>query len=659
MTGSMFTWRPACAAALGTFLLTCPTLAEEAPEARAPAAERERGVPPAAGAPWRLGPAAQEADGALPTLVVTATRSPTPLEQVASSISVIEAEEIQTRNQPLVADLLRGTPGLDVRRTGGAGSQTSLFIRGANSGQTQLRLDGIKLNDPADPSRSPSIIAQLPALAVGQVEVLRGPQSGLYGSDAIGGVVNVSTRRGQGPPSARFWAEGGSYDTYRTGASFSGGDQTFDYAVSGSHIERDLFSARTDPGRERDAYRQTNASGRFGYRFSEAFGVDAVVHFIDSESEFDNVPPFGGEAGNQVETEMIASKVEPWVSLFDGDWTQRLALSLTNHDRVSRGDFPSEVEGRFMEAAWRHELTFIDGHRIQFGAEHETEEAEGSGFDERSETVSLYLQDQFEFGSRLFGSANVRWDDHSEFGSEVTWRVAAGYRLLETNTTIRGSAGTGFQAPSISQIHGFGGNPDLDAETSLGWDVGLEQSFADGALTIGATFFQNDFDDLIVGVFNPGTGSFQNFNIDEADSRGVEVSFAWEIAEPITFGASYTYTDTEAGENPATFGLESGSRLLRRPLHKAGMDLTWRFAGDRGRFRVDAAYVGERDDLDASSQTVTADDFFVVDLAAAYDVTEFLTVHARVDNLLDDEHEDVLGFKSSRIAAFGGVTLRF
>jgi len=597
----------------------------------------------------------------LDSVVVSATRVETPASEVASSVTVLDGEALRRQQHHLVVDALRQVPGVDVRRSGGPGTETSVFLRGAESDHTLVLVDGVELNDPAAPSRGP-ILTHLTLDNVERIEVLRGPQSGVWGSDAIGGVINIVTGSGEGPPRGSLSAEGGSFDSARTRFDVSGSAGPLRYALGGSFLDTEGFSAM-EPGDEDDGYRNATGSARFELALGEDVDLDLVLRHTDARTEFDEG---GNEKGPHTDVEQSVVRFAPRWRLFEGLWEQELGVRYARHERDTDGSFPSVVEGELFGLSWRHDLRLFEDQTTTLGLEGEWEEADVSGsfttLADSARTWSAYLQQQFAWGQRVFGTLGARFDDHSEFGSALTYRGALGYRIPETGTTLRASYGTGFKAPSLTQLDPevFGGNPDLDEERSEGFDVGVEQRLWNDRVTVGVTYFHNWFDDLIESVFDPGLGEFLNANVDEARALGVETFADLRLTDAIRLRVHYTHTDTEAEGQPEGFGLEEGAPLLRRPEHKAGLGLDTRWLDGRGDLAVQVEWVGGREDLDPTTfATVRTDDHVVVELRGGFQVLDWLRVFARVENLFDEDYQDVLGFGTAGISGYGGLEVRF
>ena len=594
-------------------------------------------------------------------VVVTATRTETPAAQVASSVTVVTSEEIERRQLRLVTDVLRRIPGVDVRRNGGPGTTTSIFIRGGDSDHVLVLLDGVELNDPSSPSRA-AILNDLTTEDIERIEVVRGPQSVLYGGDAMSGVIQIFTKRGSGKPKVVGSGEGGSYSTARGVVSVSGATDDVNYAVSGSYWSTDGFSATT-AGSERDGYRNGTASARVGWKLNDQFSLDSVFRYSDAKAQFDG---FSREKGHHIDSEQLLARFAPKLSLFDGRWVQTLSGQFSRNERDTSGDSPSRVEANLYALDWQNEVRVVEGHLVTLGLEQQWEEADLAAFDDSRDNFAVYLQDQISWGERLFGTAGFRYDNSSDFESKVTYRFTAGVSVPEIHTIFRSSYGTGFKAPSLSDIlnpTAISVQPNLDPEKSEGVDIGFETSLSDGRFVTTATFFYNDVHDLIIAIdVDPDPDDFVfdflNFNLDHSEAYGVETTVDLEIIKNLRFTGNYTFTHTEVKGAPAGFGIADGSRLLRRPTHKASMDLIWDFLDHRGEFAANVLYVGDRRDLGPGG-AVTADDYVTLNLTGRFKINEWLTVFARVDNVTDEDYQDVLGFGTAGASAYGGIRLEY
>jgi vitamin B12 transporter len=603
-------------------------------------------------------------------IVVTATRIETPSREVGSSVTVITNQQIEERQNTTVLEVLRTVPALDVVRSGGPGGQTSVFIRGAKSEHTLVLIDGIEMNDPITPGRSYDF-ANLTTDNIERIEIIRGPQSTLYGSDAIGGVINIITKRGKGRPSGFVSAEGGSFNTFREKAGVSGGNKWANYSLGISRWDTDGISAadEKDGNHEKDGYENTSISTKLGITPAENFDADFVLRYINAKADIDNSWGVLDDPNNTADMEQLFFRTQARLSLFNDLWEQRLGCSLTDLDRDYRNDTDakhpndldrSSYDGKILKFDWQHNLYLHETNTLTLGVETEKEKGQSDYYSEsalgtdtstfekeNARTTGYYLQDQVKLWDSWFTTLGVRLDDHSRFGSETTYRIASAYLIRQTGTKLKGTYGTGFKAPSLYQLYSQYGDQNLDPEESTGWDIGVEQSLFDKKLILGATYFSNEFDELI--EFESGTSRY--INVAEAEARGVEVFASVRPIDDLTFLASYTYTDTE---DKAT-----GKDLLRRAKNKFGFDVNYRFIG-KGNVNLGLVYVGKRDDNDYSTYTrVELDDYVLVNLAASYDITRNIQIFGRAENLLDEDYEEVKGYGTPEVSAYAGVKLSF
>ena len=605
----------------------------------------------------------EDLDDSIEEVVITATRIETTSSKVGSSVTVITAEEMERKQYRFVLDALREVPGLDIRQSGGTGSQTSIFMRGTNSDHTLVLIDGVRVHDPSNPNGA-AAIDNLSVENIERIEVVRGPQSMLYGSDAIGGVINIITKRGEGPMQTTVSLEGGSFQTFTERLSTRGGGERLDYSLTISRTDTDGVTARPT-NREHDGYANTTVNARLGIRATDRLNIDIYSQYINARVEAD----FGSDPLlSESDTEQILFKIAPRLESFDGRWTQTFGAWVHDIQRDTDGTgfgLPAERHGTLYGLDWQNDIEVSARSTFTFGADGEWQQVDNEvagspDFDRSTKNFGFYAQDAIEVGEAFNTTLGVRVDEHDQFGSHVTYRGTAAYRVARTDTTFRGSVGTGFKAPTLVELFdsSFGSNnPALEPEESLGFDIGVEQEFVEQHLTVGATFFYNEIDELIVAVFD-GMG-FVNENVEKALTQGVESFVTLEPTDALSFRVRYTYTHTEAKE-AASFGLSKGSRLLRRPYHNASMDLSYRFLEERAQATLSIQYVGERRDLDPMTfATVTAEDYEVVNLTASYSPRENLTFTARLNNLFDEDYEEVLGFNTPGFGATAGVSVTF
>lgn len=591
-------------------------------------------------------------------IVVTATRVEVPANTVGSSLTVVDGEQLRARQCVSIVDALRGVPGVDLTQSGGRAGLAAGYIRGAQSEQMLVLVDGIELNDPVKPGRGVDL-SSIPIENIERIEVLRGPQSTLYGADAIGGVVNIITRQGRGPAAGTVKVEGGSFNTWNESVEASGGDTRGHFAVGASREDSGGISSasKKNGNTEKDGYDRTELSGRFGWTPAAAYGVDGVVRWTRSNSDYDgfaNGKPV--DSDDHAEQDRLLAGANGRLSLLDGRWKQRLGVAMVDHQRDDFSSMgASSFDSRLRQCDWQNDLRVGERQTVTAGLEYEEETAksvyEAMGYIDRfdrhtARNKAAYLQDSVTAGP-VSAAAGVRVDSHDAFGSETTWRVAPVYAVEGTGTRLKASYGTGFKAPSLFQLYSAYGSPDLDPETSRGWDAGVEQDLMDERVTAGVTFFRNDFEDMIDYDF----ALSRYGNVGRAAARGVEAFVTARPTDALTVRASYTYTDTE--------NKDTGAALWRRPRNKASIDAAYAFTS-KARGGASVVYVGERTDIDyAAYQTITLDSYVLAGLRAEYDLRKHVTLFGRVENLLDEQYEEVFGYGTPGRAGYGGVKVTF
>jgi vitamin B12 transporter len=613
-----------------------------------------------------LAQAAAAEPGSVDTVVVTATRIPTPESQVASSISVVSADDIAAMQTQTLPDVLKIIPGLNVVQVGGVGGQTSLFMRGTNSNHVKVLVDGIDVGDPSN-SNGAFDVGQFLAQDIQRVEVLRGPQSGLYGSDAIGGVINVTTKAGSGPAQFTAGLEGGSFDTFNQNAGISGSADRFHYAANLQH----LHSGETPvtpldvllPGEERidDYYDNLTASTKLGYDIAETWDLGLAARYSNThlrttgDNEFNFPDTFPDSQQSTSTTTQYYARLSVHNLAFDGllDHTLGLAYGNIKTSSLSPDNGASENAGNRLKIDWQGNIRLTSSEHLIVGAEHERE-AISAPIAAGTNINSGYGELQSAFGDSFFDTVSVRYDDNDRFGSKVTYRFAPAYLISETGTKLKASVGTGFKAPTLSQLFQsfppfFFANPNLRPESSLGYDVGFEQSLFAATIHFGATYFRNNIKNLI-----DSNADFTSYaNVGRARTDGIESFIAFQ---PVSaYSARFDYTFTEA------FDQTDNTVLLRRPKHKASLRNTWQ-ATPRLSFDATLLYVGSWVDGNrdfTNIEPLNAASFTTVNLAASVDLNDHLSVYGRINNLFDRKYEDPIGFLQPKIGAFAGIKAKF
>lgn len=594
-------------------------------------------------------------------IIITATGNETPLLETAPSTTVITRHEIERRQYQTVAEALRQTPGVHVARNGGIGQPTSLFMRGTNSNHVLVMIDGVKINDTTTPNGAFDF-ANLMTDAIERIEVVRGPQSTLYGSDAIGGVINIITRKGNtagGPMSGSIELAGGSHNTFKEAATLYGGNRVATYMLSLANIDThgetvsapDYQISAVDD----DGYRNTTLTASTDFHPVENLKFELSGQFIDSNTEFDASADESAIPETDLESWFLHSAAE--ARLMNAEWNSRLVFNRSRSTRDTVYDFfglPSSTyfDSKRNEAEWRNDFYFLDNHTLTAGFKWEQESAATSSdftaSDHQATTRSFYLQDQFSFFENLFGTIGVRHDDHTGFGGKTTWRIAPVYLIEQSNTRIKASYGTAFKAPSLFQLFDeFSGNPELEAESSRGAEIGFDQQSLNSRLSLGATLFHNRMDDLI--DFNNTT--FKYFNVPDVTTTGVESFIGYNFSDTFSVRLDYTWTDTEDSE---------GEPLLRRPKNEGSLTLNYDPTEEISLSGI-VHYVGSREDTIRGSFPVvrtTLGSYTTIDLAGSYHFNERWRLEGKIINLTNEEYQPVHGYAGAGFGTFIGIKVK-
>ena len=630
-------------------------------------------------------------------IVVTGARSPVTQAEIGSSVTVVDREFIENRQSIFVLDVLRDVPGIQVSRSGGNGKQTQLRIRGAESNQVLVMIDGIKVVDPA--AADEFQWENLTTADVERIEVVRGPQSAIWGGEALAGVINIITVKDKSGMSASGYAEGGSFGTANAGARIGGGGNTWTGGVGVSYLDTDGENiART--GSEKDGYDNTTLSLNGGWNPSADLKIGLVGRYTDASTYTDatdfvttGLPadpvPLSADARREDSNQLYAGLTGD-LATFSGRWNHNLRLNRTATDRdvfVDSGDksannvgettavyyvssiglagpIASESPTLNLAVDWKrddYEYRCFNADGVDcttFGDPNQDQKMANTGY------VAELLSGEW---GGFSATGSLRYDDNSDFDNVTTYRFTAGY-LLAADTRVRGAIGTGWKAPTFTERYGFFpgdfiGNPDLKPETSEGWEVGVDQALLGGDLNLGATYFNEHLEDEINGfIFDANAGAFTAENLDGTSKRkGVELLADTNIGPNVTLLLNYTYLDAK---QPSVVEPDGDETELRRPRHSAAFNGNFRFWNQRANANLNISYVGDRKDIyfppfPDPSQIVDLDAYALVNLSAAYRFNDSIEIYGRIENLLDEEYEDVFGYNTLGVGGVLGVRVSF
>ncbi|HET9417882.1 MAG TPA: TonB-dependent receptor [Chthoniobacterales bacterium] len=587
---------------------------------------------------------------------MSATRTDIPLDQSPASASVIDSQELEQKQIERVSDALREVPGLSVVQTGSPGQLTSVFTRGLRSEHTQVLLDGVPINQGLQGAFN---FADLTTDDIDRIEIVRGPQSTIYGPRALAGVIQIFTKQGEGEPGITLTGEGGSYDTFREALQSDGKIDNFDYSLGASRLD-------TDNARPNNQYRNTASIANVGWSPNEQLRLSSLFTYSISDIGLPNTI-FNPKPRDNFFTERWL--IAPHVDLHVGDWWEHKFIFSYDHERQindpNEDGFVGPTRALFERTQVDYQndlrptswLTVTSGFfysRVNAGQERPfVSQAFGpqpTFVSDHTQEVAGFLEGTAKIDNFIF-VAGGRFDHFNQFGDVWTYRVAGSYKIDKTDTTLHSSVATGFSPPS-SQDKIFGMNFGLRPERDLGWDIGVEQRLWENRVTIGATYFHNDLSNVI--GFN---GLFQTLNLGAAETQGVETELRAQPIADLIFTVTYTYLEAEKTSS-ADISQPQGARLPRRPRNEVYVSasyLWWK----KLRTTAEAKFVNAREELNFAGPNFDIEDYSFVNVAAEYEINSHLSIFGRIDNLMNEHYAEVFGFPALGRAAYGGVKLRF
>jgi vitamin B12 transporter len=621
---------------------------------------------------------------ALLEVVVVANRAPEPLSTVGNSVTVLNDQDIKASQVTFTSDLLAQTPGVTSARNGGPGQPTSVFIRGAESDQTVVVIDGVVMNDPSLPAGGVDFQNFLIS-DTSRIEILRGAQSTLYGSQAIGGVISITTAEPTTPFGGGASLEGGSHDTGYGTANLGGKSDALMWRAAASWFGTAGIPAFDETlGGKRDSASQIgNATASLGYDFTPDLRLDLRGYYVRARADFDGYDTPSGNFGDDNEygkNKRYLGYAGMTLRSADRTFINRIAFQYTDsetrdYDPNAPTNYGSPSTETFYgigrNAREEYQGTWHFSHRgnLVFGAQHEnsTIDTDTPAFDvtpmplEKGVNLdSAYAQAEYEVLAGLTLTGGGRYDHHDVYGGHGTAEVAAAWVLDDQHTIFRASFGQGFKAPSLYQLYSNYGNQALVPETANSWDAGVERHSLDGRLMVSATYFERNSRDLI-NFFDCSTPSplcatepFGYYaNIERTLARGVELVGAFHATDGLSITANYTVTETEDHSPGST---TYGNELPRRPRDTGNAAINYRWPA-KLYTAVTLRYAGRSFD-DAANQ-ITLGGYVLVDLMASLPITERVEVYARIDNLTDRHYETAYQYGTLGRSAYAGARVTF
>ena len=587
-------------------------------------------------------------------IIVTATRTETPVSQLPDSVSIVSRAQIDQQKATTIFEALRSVPGLNIQKSGSIGRQTEMTIRGSSTSQVLVMIDGVQVNSPTTGTFN---FANLTTDNIEKIEVVRGAQSTLYGSDAMGGVINIVTKKGKGKPKFGIRSEFGTPErTYNESISSSGSIKKFNYSVDLARIDSDGRGADDD-------YDKTNISSKFGYEINERIDFETAMRYNDSMVGIDD-RAFKQDPNRSSQNEDFNMNTVLNQSLTDW-WSHRLKFSFADSDLLSI-DRPSpgtsetsgsrfRLDTQIYTGNWQHTLEYKDIDTFVAGFEFENQTADNGDFKEALINRGWYFQNQFKLWDRFFFNAGVRIDDNNTFGKDVNPKFSVAYHLKETDTKFKANYGKGFRGPTLNQLFfpNFG-VPTLDPEESESYDLGFEQYLLEDKIFFGVTYFNNRFSNLIQSV-DTGGFVFRAQNIGFVRTEGIEAEAVIKPFEGLTVRGTFTKTNTRDGAK---------KELRRQPRKQGSVNINYSFL-DKFNINVDDTIVGNsRDGTNGGGITPTGrptirtnTGVHKLDTTLSYDYSELLQFYTRAENVLDIQYDEILGFRSAGARFFFGIKL--
>ncbi|MFQ6082511.1 MAG: TonB-dependent receptor plug domain-containing protein [Candidatus Aminicenantia bacterium] len=578
-------------------------------------------------------------------IVVTADRIEEPAEQVSASFTIITSKDIKARQAETLSDILPSIPGFARAQIGSPGHLSSLFIRGAESDHNLVLLNGIPINDPAS---SYFDFSNLSLDDIEKIEIIRGPQSTLYGSNAIGGVINLITKKGSEKSKFEFSALGGADSTYKGAFSFSSGGKKGNIYLGTSYFS-------TQGNFENDDYTNTTISARGDIKLSELSNLELIARYnrTDLGIPFSFPGKFSPSRRQQTEETLLSL---PFSLLILPTW--KIKLNFSYFKRNYKFEDPDDAWGftnslthsRTLRLEAQSNLSYVLG-ILTFGGEWQSSSVDdennfGVNFkNQKVETKALFIQNRLNFTNSFFLTAGLRLDNHSQFGNHYSPRITAAYLIRDTK--LKASWASGFRAPRPNELYTWWGNKDLKPEVSRSWEIGIEQKLMNSKLLLGVTYFSSEIEDLIVYDFI----SWKLKNLAQTQIKGTEFSLYFIPHRNYSLQANYTYLRAK--------DRTKGQDLLRRPRHSLSFDFNVQLM-EKVNMNLGIIYVGKRKDYDELTfSTIDNPPFNRVDLSIRWRVRNGISLTGKISNLLNKEYQEVYGYPSPDRGAYFGIEFSF
>ncbi len=606
----------------------------------------------------------------LEDVVISAYKSGIPHGQ-SSSVSIITSKDIEQGGYRFVADVLQTVPGLTLVQNSTLGGTASVFIRGAKTGNTVVLIDGVKVLDPSTIERTFDF-GTLTTDSIERIEIIKGPQSVLYGSDATGGIINIVTKRGQSTPKATLSLYGGSYYTTQLSGNVSAGDSTFNYSLTAGQVSAKGYSRAAKPSTattpfDNDGFYQRYAMGKFGITPLQRLTIDAGFSVKETDLALDDYALTDDANSYENRKEVSGyTQIEHTIATF---WKQSVSAHLSktirtyddfDDDGSGFSDFgaDNQYSGTIAHAEWLHTLSVYNFNTLTAGISYEKEYskvedyAASSKLKNDNSVIGVFVQDHVNAGNIFYLTAGVRADKNQLFGWQKSYTVSPAIVMPVVKTKLKGNWGKGYKTPSLYQIYGDGGNfvaqnKDLQPEENTGYDAGIEQPIFN-VLTLSVMYFSNNYRNMIDYDSSSGQGKY--INIGRVSTKGWESSLSINPFKALTLSGGYTYCKA--------IDESTNTQLLRRPKHQGHGSVNVHI--DKFDISLIGTYVGKRLDTYYDSSTFTnvklsLKGYFTADVAAQYALTPQLTLHAKAENITNKKYQQVYGYNTPQRSIYIGA----
>ncbi len=587
-------------------------------------------------------------DQSIERLVIVSSRVAMPIREVATSVTVVNKADIEARGHANLAQVLQSLPSIGVTNSGGAGSPTSLRVRGEEGYRTLVRIDGVDISDPTAPQVQPQF-AHLQSANVARVEILRGSQGLAYGADA-GGVINIQSTQYSDPLAGSVSAEYGRYATHNLSADLGGNHKKFDYYVAISDYNTEGFNSRVDDlSQDKDGYQNTTVHSRLGYQVNDALTLSLVARHNEGEGQFDNCG-FAATASNLCQSEFEQSNVRAQASYVLAASEHELAYAKTSvtKENFNQGVSSFLTEGTIERVEYLAHSDLNADTRLVYGLDWEQESITTEK--QSRNNTGLYFEYQSEIARDFFITAGVRRDDNDDFGQHTSYRLSAAYiwSLGDNELKLRSAYGTGFRAPSLFEIEYNRGpfafppaaTTELKEEKTKGYEIALEYSTHSNS-HFAVVYFDQKIDDSIFFDLTGFSGYLQDPG--QSKSQGVELIADVKLSQAWGLDFNYTYNETSD---------TAGNQRIRRPRQITNLG----FYYQADKLTVSANMRVIQDFVDSAA---ALDDYQLFDLSARYQINQQLVVFARIENLLDEDYQDIVGFNTAAAGPHIGLKYQF